>query len=110
MPRRPAPPAPPPPQNGTVGMPAFLETAPWYVKLVVWLLVWFGFPVAVSAALFMLITGYIPSPLTSLDKQMAGHVDDMRRVLTAVETNERIYRQICRNTSTNAVERRECDR
>lgn len=107
MPRRPA---PPPPQNGTVGMPAFLDTAPWYVKLVVWLLVWFGFPVAMTIALFMVVIGYIPSPLTSLDKEMTRHVEDMRKVLNAVEANERVYRQICRNTSTNAVERRECDR
>jgi hypothetical protein len=87
-----------------------LQGAPWYVKLVVYMLLWFGFPVAVSAFLLMVVIGYIPSPLTKLDKEMATHVEDMRLAIKLVEGSQRVQRQICRNTSTNAVERVECDR
>lgn len=89
---------------------SMLDNAPWYVKLVVYLLVWFGFPVAVSGFLLMVVIGYIPSPLTKLDKDMATHVEDMRAMVRLVESNQRVQRQICRNTSTNAAERVECDR
>jgi len=96
-------------QEGPGGMPALAE-APWYVKLVIWLLVWFGFPVAISVVLLFVVIGYIPSPLTTLDKSMSLHIVDMQKALALVESNQRIQRQICRNTSTNAVERSECDR
>lgn len=97
--------------NGGVGTPmSMLDSAPWYVKLVVYLLVWFGFPVAMSVFLLMALIGYIPSPLTKLDKEMTTHVEDLRAVIRLVESNARVQRQICRNTSTNAAERVECDR
>lgn len=94
--------------GGPVGMPA-LADAPWYVKLVIWLLVWFGFPVAVSMFLLMIVVGYIPSPITTLDKNMTAHLADMQKVMTVIESTQRVQRQICRNTSTNLAERVVCD-
>lgn len=86
-----------------------LNGAPWYVKLVIWLLVWFGFPVAMCVVFLMLIIGYIPSPITELSNDMRAHRGEMRDVLKYVETSARLQRQMCRNTSTNAVERGQCD-
>lgn len=87
-----------------------LDGSPWYVKLVVYGLMWFGFPVIVTGFLLMVFTGFIPSPLTKLDKDMDGHMRDVRDLLKLAEVNQRVQRQICRNTSTNSVERTECDR
>lgn len=95
--------------NGGPGMP-MLTGAPWYVKLVIWLLVWFGFPVMMSIVLLMVIVGYIPSPLLTLDKNMGKHMQDMDRAIALMETSTRIQRQMCRNTSSNPAERVECDR
>lgn len=86
-----------------------LDGAPWYVKLVIWLLVWFGFPVFMCVIFLMLIVGYIPSPLTSLQKDMTDHMREMKRVMEYVDASTRISRQICRNTSTNPAERVQCD-
>lgn len=97
-------------RNGDGSVAAALEGSPWYVKAVIYLLAWFGFPVAVSVVLLMVVIGYIPSPLTTLDKNMTLHVKDMERVLQMTEVNQRVMRQICRNTSRDAVERVECDR
>ena len=95
--------------TGPGGVPA-LADAPWYVKFVIYILMWFGFPVAISVILLFVFIGYIPSPLTTLDKRMEGHVKDMERALILIEANQRVQRQICRNTSSNAAERVECDR
>jgi len=92
-----------------VAMPP-LDGAPWYVKLGIWLLVWFGFPVFMCVFFLMLIVGYIPSPMTETKALMADHIRDMQRVMAYVDTSTRISRQICRNTASNPVERGECDR
>ena len=109
MPRRPQP-APPVsvPADGPATIP--LQGAPWYVKLVIWLLVWFGFPVFMCVIFLMLLVGYIPSPLTRLSDDMRDHKEEMRKVLEFVATSTRVNRQMCRNTATNPVERSECDR
>ncbi len=92
-----------------VAMPP-LDGAPWYVKLGIWLLVWFGFPVFMCIFFLMLIVGYIPSPVTATQALMTEHAKDMQRVLSYVDVSTRISRQICRNTSSNPAERLECER
>jgi hypothetical protein len=87
-----------------------LDSAPWYIKLAVWLLMWFGFPTLMCIVFLGLIVGYIPSPLTAVQNKMERHEREMEKVLTYVDTNTRVVRQICRNTSSNPAERVECDR
>lgn len=101
--------------NGS-GM-GLIAAAPWYVKLVLWLLAWFGFPVGLSVFLLMLIVGYVPSPLTDLKAEMKEHrgemgdqKKDMQQIIQYTKVSERVWRQICRNTSPSVVERVECDR
>jgi len=54
--------------------------------------------------------GYVPSPLTSLQNDMRLHQIEMKRVLDYIDASTRINRQICRNTSADNVDKRECDR
>lgn len=94
--------------SGGMAMPA-LNGAPWYVRLVIWLLVWFGFPVAMCVVLFMVVVGQIPSPITHTAAEMKAHREEMHGLLQFVATNTRLQRQICRNTARDPAERVFCD-
>ena len=96
-------------ENGTNASMPVLNGAPWYVKLVIWLLVWFGFPVFMCVVMLMLIVGYIPSPLTTIQTDMRDHKIEMQKVLAYIALSTRVQRQVCRNTSTNPAERVQCD-
>lgn len=97
-------------QEPAPGMMPQMDAAPWYVKLGIWLLMWFGFPTLMCIVFLGLIVGYIPSPVTEVKAAMVKHQEEMKSVLDYVNTNTRVVRQICRNTSSNPAERVECDR
>ncbi len=105
MPR--LPPAAPRTDHG-FSMPV-LNGAPWYVKVVIWLLVWFGFPVAMVIVLFMVFLGQLPSPITDTNKRVQEIQKDMATLARYTEVTTRMMRQMCRNTSTHAAERVTCD-
>ena len=94
--------------TGSLNMPV-LNGAPWYVKLVIWLLVWFGFPVAMCLVLFAVMLGQIPSPITTTAAEMTAHRSETNELLTLAKSSTRLQRQICRNTSSNMAERVACD-
>ena len=102
MPRRP--PAPP-----VLAMAPPLESAPIYVKLVVWLLTWFGLPVVMVIGFFFVFIGYLPSPLTEVASSMKEHRREMQDILEYVRNSTRVQRQICRNTSTDPADRAACN-
>lgn len=103
MPRKNAPAAP------AVGNMPVLDGAPVYVKIVIWILMWFGLPVAMVVAFFFVFIGYLPSPLTEVAESMRAHRREMQDVLTYVRAMDRVQRQICRNTSSDAADRVACN-
>lgn len=94
--------------NGTSPL-AYLNDAPWYVKVGIWFIIWFGFPVVVSSALFGIVVGYIPSPMMSAAQDIREHREETRAVFKYMEASSKTLRQICRNTSTNKIEQLACD-
>lgn len=106
MPRK-APPAAPPAHS--VGNMPMLNGAPIYVKVVIWMLMWFGLPVTMVAAFFFVFIGYLPSPLTEVAESMRMHRREMQDVLLWIRAVDRVQRQICRNTSTDPADRAACN-
>lgn len=82
--------------------------APWYVKLVVWGLIWFGLPTLGCVAFFLMFIGVIPSPLVDLRNDMRMHREEMLLVKAFMAANTRLAQQICRNTSRDPAERAQC--
>jgi hypothetical protein len=85
-----------------------LDGAPLYVKLVIWLLMWFGLPVVLVIAFFFVFIGYLPSPLLETNESMREHRREMTELLKFVAGQDRVMRQICRNTSTDPADRVGC--
>ena len=86
-----------------------LNGAPWSVKVVIWFLVWFGFPVVMTMLLFMVIIGYIPSPMLTTEQSMKEHREEMKLILDYIKIAARVQRQICRNTATSRYESERCN-
>jgi hypothetical protein len=90
-----------------------LNGAPWYVKIVLYVLSYFGFPVVLVLIFLMVFAGYIPSPLTEVHKMVTDHSTDYRRdireVLDYVKASTKVQRQMCRNTASSVAERAACD-
>lgn len=85
-----------------------LDGAPLYVKLVLWLLMWFGVPTAMLIGFFFIYIGYLPSPLSETNMSMREHRREMSDLLKYVAGQDRVMRQICRNTSTDPADRVSC--
>lgn len=97
------------PQPLTNGNVPDLAGAPWYIKLVVWMLAWFGVPLAGLVIALLMFTGAIPSPLTDVLTEVRNHRGIESTLLLYIEANGRVTRQICRNTAREAAERVACD-
>lgn len=93
--------------EGLPGIP--LDGAPVYVKLVIWMLMWFGLPVVMVTAFFFVFIGYLPSPVTETAANMRDHRRETGEILRYMETSARIARQICRNTSPDPADRVACN-
>jgi len=102
MPRRPRNPSP-----VIQGIP--LDGAPVYVKLVIWMLMWFGLPVVMVLAFFFVFIGYLPSPVTETASNMRDHRRETGDILKYMETSTKLSRQICRNTSPDPADRVACN-
>lgn len=97
-------------QQPPAAMPGVpLDGAPVYVKIVVWLLMWFGLPMMMVIAFFFVFIGYLPSPVTETASNMRDHRRETGEILKYMETNAKIARQICRNTSPDPADRVACN-
>lgn len=88
---------------------ALLADAPWWVKVFAYMLLYIGFPVAMTVLLFGVVIGYIPSPMLTTDASLKEHREETRKVITLLEGQGKTMRQICRNVSTNKIEQLACD-
>lgn len=94
------------PLNGSYHSMPMLNGAPWYAKVVIWFMIWFGYPVVMSMILFGVVIGYIPSPLLTWVRETR---EETRAVVQFMQGSTKLLRQVCRNTATNRAEQTACD-
>lgn len=73
-----------------------------------------GFSTAAAAFLLLVVTGIIPSPLTSMPPMLAAHVKQSEEFTEAVlkhqQDVQRLLRKICRRVSRDINSIEDCDK
>lgn len=90
--------------NGEILSPV-INGLPQWARLIMWL----GFPTIIAMVLLGVLLGVVSTPLQKIDavhKQLEQHVTDSK---TLGETQTKLIRQICRNTSKSELGTETCN-
>lgn len=101
----------PPRDISTAGVIGLLNgDTPWWARLLVIVLFYFGVPTLLVGVLLAMGAGWIPSPITDTHKLAADLKEQIEQTKKRDEKMTRFLGLICRNTAYTQVQQAECER
>lgn len=94
--------------SGPLGM--LNGDTPWWARLIVIVLFYFGVPTLIVGVLLAMGAGWIPSPITSTHQIAQDLRSHMAAAIKRDEKMTRFLGLICRNTAYTEAQRAECER